>query len=51
MGGGRKNLTLLKLFQNIFEDVFLIDDFNLDGDFIESQGMGLLAIRYLNLIC
>ena len=48
MGGGRKNLTLLKLFQNIFEDVFLIDDFNLDGDFIESQGMGLLAIRYLN---
>jgi hypothetical protein len=27
MGGGRKNLTLIKLFQNIFEDVFLIDDY------------------------
>ncbi len=50
MGGGRKNLTLLKLFKNKFRDVSLIDDFDLDGDFIESQGMGLLAIRYLNKI-
>ena len=50
MGGGRKNLTLIKLFQNKFKDVSLIDDYDLDGDFIESQGMGLLAIRYLNKI-
>ena len=50
MGGGRKNLTLIKLFQNKFRDVSLIDDYDLDGDFIESQGMGLLAIRYLNKI-
>ena len=50
MGGGRKNLTLLKLFQSKFNDVSLVDDYNLDGDFIESQGMGLLAIRYLNKI-
>jgi len=47
MGGGRKNTTLVKLFKLIFEDVSSIDDFNLDGDFIESQGMALLAIRYL----
>ena len=50
MGGGRKNLTLVKLFKEIFDDLSLIDDFNFDGDFIESQGMGLLAIRYLNKI-
>ena len=50
MGGGRKNLTLIKLFQNKFKDISLIDDYDLDGDFIESQGMGLLAIRYLNKI-
>ncbi len=50
MGGGRKNLTLVKFFEEIFDDVSLIDDFNFDGDFIESQGMGLLAIRYLKKI-
>mgnify|MGYP001162522474 CR=1 FL=1 len=47
MGGGRKNLTLVKLFKEKFKDVFLVDDFNFNGDFIESQGMALLAIRYL----
>ena len=50
MGGGRKNLTLVKLFKEMFDDLSLIDNFNFDGDFIESQGMGLLAIRYLNKI-
>ena len=49
-GGGRKNLTLVKLFKNNFDNVSLIDDFQLDGDFIESQGMGLLAVRYLKKI-
>ena len=46
-GGGRKNQTLVSLFKKIFSNVSLIDDFKLDGDFIESQGMGLLATRYL----
>ncbi len=46
-GGGRKNITLVSLFKNEFSDVSLIDDYQLDGDFIESQGMALLAIRYL----
>ena len=46
-GGGRKNLTLVSLFKNIFSDVSIIDDYNLDGDFIEAQGMAVLAIRYL----
>ena len=31
-------------------DSSLIDDFKLNGDFIESQGMGLLAVRYLKKI-
>ena len=50
LGGGRKNLTLIKIFKELFNNVNLIDDFNFDGDFIESQGMGLLAIRYLKKI-
>ncbi len=50
MGGGRKNLTLINLFKRAFEDVNIIDDYNFNGDFIESQGMGILAIRYLKKI-
>ena len=46
-GGGRKNKTLVSLFKKNFSDVSLIDEYNLDGDFIESQGMALLALRYL----
>ena len=46
-GGGRKNLTLQNLFRQNFERVNSIDEFGLDGDYIESQGMALLAIRYL----
>ena len=47
MGGGRKNLTLQKIFSEYFDDISLIDDFQIDGDFIESQGMALLGIRYM----
>ena len=46
MGGGRKNLTLQKIFKKYFEDVSLIDFYNMNGDFIESQGMAYLGIRY-----
>ena len=45
MGGGRKNLTLQKIFSEYFDNISLIDDFQIDGDFIESQGMALLGIR------
>jgi len=49
-GGGRKNLTLIeniknKLPSNINLD--LIDDYNINGDFIESQAFAYLAIRSL----
>ena len=47
MGGGRKNLTLQKIFKKYFNDVSLIDIYNMNGDFIESQGMAYLGIRYL----
>lgn len=47
-GGGRKNLTLQKLFRQHFKDVHSIDEYGLDGDYIESQGMALLSIRFLN---
>ena len=47
MGGGRKNLTLQKIFKKYFEDVSLIDIYSMNGDFIESQGMAYLGIRYL----
>ncbi|MDA9616318.1 anhydro-N-acetylmuramic acid kinase [Candidatus Pelagibacter sp.] len=47
-GGGRKNLSLInnikkKLPDNINLD--LIDNYNIDGDFIESQAFAYLAIR------
>jgi len=47
-GGGRKNLSLLesieeKLPTNI--NLKLIDDFKINGDFIESQAFAYLAIR------
>ena len=52
-GGGRKNLSLInsikdKLPSNI--NLSLIDDYKVDGDFIESQAFAYLAIRsFLNL--
>ena len=49
-GGGRKNSFLIKsikknllLYSNI--DLELIDDYDIDGDYIESQAFGYLAIR------
>ena len=47
MGGGRKNLTLQKIFSKYFDNISLIDNYQIDGDFIESQGMALLGIRYI----
>ena len=52
-GGGRKNKTLMKKIkkgknQNLI--IQLIDDYDIDGDYIESQAFAYLAIRsYLNL--
>ncbi len=46
MGGGRKNLTLQKIFNKYFDNVSLIDNHSINGDFIESQGMAYLGIRY-----
>ena len=50
-GGGRKNKFLMKSFENKIDCPLIeIDDFNIDGDFIESQAFGYLAIRsYLKL--
>ena len=47
-GGGRKNLTLLngiknKLPSNI--NFSLVDDYKINGDFVESQAFAYLAIR------
>ena len=51
-GGGRKNIYLvdsIKKYLDNFENINieLIDQFNYDGDFIESQAFGYLAIRSL----
>jgi len=54
-GGGRKNKFLIKRIDNYLdvEKKFLlkdIDEYDLDGDFIESQAFGFLAVRsVLNL--
>ena len=47
-GGGRKNKTLLKkIKENLSSNIKLklIDDFKINGDFIESQAFAFLAIR------
>ena len=47
-GGGRKNKVLIKkIKENLPSNIKLkfIDDFNIDGDFVESQAFGFLAIR------
>ena len=49
-GGGRKNKVLLKkIKENLKKDINLklIDDYNINGDFVESQAFALLAIRSL----
>ena len=53
-GGGRKNNFLIKnINSNLIEENLQlknIDHFGFDGDFIESQTFGYLAVRtYLNL--
>ena len=50
-GGGRKNRKLTDNLKNLLKKkIFMIDDFNFDGDFIESQAFAYLAIRsFLNL--
>ena len=50
-GGGRKNKFLLKsIEEKINIPIKLIDDFGIDGDFVESQAFAYLAIRsYLKL--
>ena len=49
-GGGRKNKYIIDNIKKKFTgSVKLIDDFNFNGDFIESQAFAYLAIRsYLN---
>tara|TARA_A100000164_G_C21886461_1_gene763030 strand:+ start:565 stop:1716 length:1152 start_codon:yes stop_codon:yes gene_type:complete len=54
-GGGRKNIYLIeniKKILSIYDNINLeiIDNYNLNGDYIESQAFGYLAIRsFLNL--
>ena len=52
-GGGRKNKYLMSLIQNKiieYKSFELIDKYNIDGDFVESQAFAFLAIRsYLGL--
>ena len=51
-GGGRKNLSLLNSIKNKLPSkmkLSLIDDYKINGDFVESQAFAYLAIRsYLN---
>ena len=45
-GGGRKNLTLVNHIKSLLNyEIKLIDEFNIDGDFIESQAFAYLSIR------
>ncbi len=45
-GGGRKNKFLIdSLKKKINNNIFSIDDLNIDGDYIESQAFAFLAIR------
>ena len=47
-GGGRKNKTLIEnIKKNILKNIIIesIDDYGIDGDFVESQAFAYLAIR------
>ncbi len=49
-GGGRKNIFLIKLIKKYLNSKFnlkLIDDYGINGDFVESQAFAFLAIRSL----
>ena len=49
-GGGRKNNFLFEELKSNETPIKLIDEFGIDGDFIESQAFAYLAIRsYLKL--
>ncbi len=50
-GGGRKNKFLInRIEKKINNKINMVDDLNIDGDFIESQAFAYLAIRsYLKL--
>tara|TARA_B100002051_G_C16705975_1_gene623804 strand:- start:449 stop:1528 length:1080 start_codon:yes stop_codon:yes gene_type:complete len=50
-GGGRKNKFMIESLQKkINKKISLIDNFKINGDFIESQAFAYLAVRcYLNL--
>ena len=49
-GGGRKNNFLVKRMKQHLIPVEFIDDFGVDGDFVESQAFAHLAVRsYLKL--
>ena len=44
-GGGRKNKFLVNVIKSWNKNVKLIDDYGIDGDFVESQAFAYLAIR------
>ena len=47
-GGGRKNKVLIeKIKDNTLKNIIVqpIDDYGIDGDFVESQAFAFLAIR------
>ena len=49
-GGGRKNNFLINKLKKLNNDIKLIDEYEVDGDFIESQAFAYLAVRsHLNL--
>jgi anhydro-N-acetylmuramic acid kinase len=49
-GGGRKNKFLINSIKKYNIPLKFIDDYGIDGDFVESQAFAYLAIRsYLNL--
>jgi len=49
-GGGRKNKFLVKKLKEDNDSIKLIEEFGVDGDFVESQAFAYIAIRsYLKL--
>jgi len=46
-GGGRKNKFLVSIIKSYHKNIKLVDDYGIDGDFVESQAFGYLAVRSL----
>ncbi|RZO49315.1 MAG: anhydro-N-acetylmuramic acid kinase [Candidatus Pelagibacterales bacterium] len=44
-GGGRKNNFLVNRLKKVNKNIKLIDEYGIDGDFIESQAFAYIAIR------